>query len=99
LLATTALSTGPVSQPTTDLEQLARSLSQVQDMLERVLTWVRKVKAGEVPGDATLGRYLLDALGAAPEAEENLGFHNSLQVCAFIITRRLDEKRMLTWCT
>jgi translation initiation factor 3 subunit F len=80
LLATTAASGTSTSKPTTDLEQLARSLSQVQDMLTRVLAWVRKVKAGEVPGDAALGRYLLDALGAGPESEEGAGFHNSLQV-------------------
>jgi translation initiation factor 3 subunit F len=51
-------------------------------MLTRVLSWVRRVKAGEAEPDAALGRYLLDALGAGPEAEDGAGFHTSLQVRA-----------------
>jgi translation initiation factor 3 subunit F len=49
-------------------------------MLSRVLTYVRAVIAGEKKGDAAVGRYLMDALGASTEDLEKGGFNSSLQV-------------------
>jgi hypothetical protein len=85
LLATTAFSpNAQTGQPVTDLELLSRSLKGVQDMLDRVLAYVRAVLAGEREGDAAVGRYLMDTLGAAPPLEdgERGGFNASLQVRA-----------------
>jgi hypothetical protein len=86
LLATTAVaSSSTTSQPTTDFEILSRSLNQVSEMLDRVLTYVRSVLAGDVPGDAAIGRYLMDVLGAAPGQDdvERGGFNATLQVREF----------------
>jgi translation initiation factor 3 subunit F len=66
--------------PTTDLAQLEASLEGVLSMLDRVLGYVRGVLAGEQQGDAALGRYLMDAFGAAAEDIEKGGFASSLQV-------------------
>ncbi|KAF8351676.1 JAB1/Mov34/MPN/PAD-1 ubiquitin protease-domain-containing protein [Amanita rubescens] len=68
-----------VSQPVTDLEILEASLNSVSDMLNRVLTYVRAVIAGEKKGDAAVGRYLMDALGSSTEDLEKGGFNSSLQ--------------------
>lgn len=67
------------SQPVTDLELLETTLKNVSDMLDRVLTYVRAVIAGEREGDATVGRYLIDTLGADTEDLEKGGFNSSLQ--------------------
>ena len=42
-------------------------------MLDRVLSYVRAVLAGETPGDAAVGRYLMDAFGAGAEDIEKGG--------------------------
>ena len=63
-----------------DIELLERSLQIVSGMLERVLTYVRAVLAGEVKGDPAVGRYLMDTLGATSENLEKSGFNASLQV-------------------
>jgi translation initiation factor 3 subunit F len=63
----------------TDLAHFAGALAQVQDMLTRVLGWVRRVRAGGAPADAALGRFLLDALGGGPEADEGASLHTTLQ--------------------
>ena len=48
-------------------------------MLDRVLAYVRSVLAGEVKGDAAVGRYLLNTFGASTEELEKGAFHTSLQ--------------------
>ena len=48
-------------------------------MLDRVLSYVQQVLAGEVKGDAAVGRYLMDTLGASTEDLEKGGFNSSLQ--------------------
>lgn len=52
----------------------------VSEMLDRVLTYVRAVLAGEKKGDPAIGRYLMDTLGASTEDLEKGGFNTSLQV-------------------
>jgi translation initiation factor 3 subunit F len=82
LLAITASSASSTSaQPTTEIETLQRSLNNVTEMLDRVLAYVQKVLAGEVKGDAAIGRYLMDTLGAAPGQDdvERSGFNTTLQ--------------------
>ncbi len=49
-------------------------------MLDRVLSYVRSVLAGEVKGDAAVGRYLFDTFGASTEELEKGAFNSSLQV-------------------
>lgn len=66
--------------PATDLDVLERALDGVSDMLDRVLAYVRSVLAGEVKGDAAVGRYLLDTFGASTEELEKGAFNASLQV-------------------
>ena len=47
-------------------------------MLDRVLTYVRSVLAGEVEGDVALGKYLLDTLNTSTKGFEK-GFNTHLQ--------------------
>ena len=54
------------SESSTDLDALAASLKHVQTQLERVLSYVRKVLAGEVEGDKAVGRFLSDTIGVVP---------------------------------
>lgn len=49
-------------------------------MIERVLTYVRSVLAGEIQGDPVVGRYLMDALCTNTEGLDKAGFASSLQV-------------------
>jgi translation initiation factor 3 subunit F len=48
-------------------------------MLDRVLSYVRSVLAGEVKGDAAVGRYLMDTFGASTDELEKGAFNASLQ--------------------
>lgn len=66
--------------PATDLDILERALITVSEMLDRVLAYVRSVLAGEVKGDAAVGRYLMDTFGASTEELEKGAFNSSLQV-------------------
>lgn len=72
-------------QPTTDLEILERSILSVSLMLDRVLAYVRSVLSGETKGDPTVGRYLMDTLGASTGDLEKTGFNSSLQVCIYFL--------------
>lgn len=63
-----------------DLEILERSIVSVSEMLDRVLSYVRSVLAGEKKGDPAIGRYLMDTLGASTDDLEKGGFNASLQV-------------------
>lgn len=54
-------------------------------MLDRVLDYVRAVLAGEKKGDAAVGRYLMDTLGASTHDLEKSGFNTYLQVKCFVL--------------
>ncbi|GAW09153.1 Mov34-domain-containing protein [Lentinula edodes] len=79
LLTSTALSSLPstssssLSSPTTSLETLSSSIENIISMIDRVLTYVRAVLAGEAQGDAAIGRYLMDILGASTEGDADVG--------------------------
>ena len=77
------------SYPATDLDILERALATVSDMLDRVLSYVRSVLAGEVKGDAAVGRYLMDTFGASTEELEKGAFNTSLQVCSLSSRHKL----------
>ncbi|KAK7470348.1 hypothetical protein VKT23_001776 [Stygiomarasmius scandens] len=80
LLASTASSPNSTSsQPVADLEILESAIQNVSNMLDRVLTYVRAVLAGETKGDPAVGRYLMDTLGANTEDLEKGGFNARLQ--------------------
>lgn len=53
-------------------------------MLDRVLSYVRAVLAGEKKGDPAIGRYLMDTLGASTDDLEKGSFNASLQVSAHL---------------
>ncbi|KAG5648835.1 hypothetical protein DXG03_000184 [Asterophora parasitica] len=80
LLTKTAASTNSTTnQPVSDLEILEQSITTVQDMLDRVLSYVQAVLSGEKKGDPAIGRYLMDTLGASTDDLEKGGFNSSLQ--------------------
>ncbi|KAF7352518.1 Eukaryotic translation initiation factor 3 subunit F [Mycena venus] len=83
LLTQTALSpNSTTAQPVTSIANLDATLNTVSQMIDRVLTYVRQVLAGEVEGDKALGRYLMDTLGVAAIGEkgaEDKAFNASLQ--------------------
>ncbi|KAJ3735143.1 JAB1/Mov34/MPN/PAD-1 ubiquitin protease-domain-containing protein [Lentinula guzmanii] len=80
LLTSTALSSSSTSsQPLSDLTILESSIQNVISMIDRVLTYVRAVLAGEAKGDAAIGRYLMDTLGASTDDLEKGGFNGRLQ--------------------
>lgn len=80
-LLTNSLSPSPsITSPSTDLEVLERSVQQVMDMLDRVLTYVKAVLAGETKGDPVVGRYLLDTFSTSTEGLDQGSFTTSLQV-------------------
>ncbi|KAF7332374.1 Eukaryotic translation initiation factor 3 subunit F [Mycena kentingensis (nom. inval.)] len=79
LLSQTALSPNSTfPQPITSLANLDAALASVSEMLDRVLAYVRRVLAGEVPGDKALGRYLMDTLAVNAGAEDK-AFNAALQ--------------------
>jgi len=79
LTNTVASATSTSTQPVSDLEILERSIVSVSEMLDRVLSYVRSVLAGEKQGDPAIGRYLMDTLGASTDDLEKGGFNASLQ--------------------
>ena len=78
--ASSATASPGVTQPVSDLEALDRSIRSVTTMLDRVLSYVRSVLAGEVQGNPAVGRYLLDTFAASTDDLEKGGFDASLQV-------------------
>ena len=76
LLVDLLLSPNP-SSTQTDLDVLASALTDVQNMLNRVLTYVQSVLRGEVVGDKAVGRYLMDVLGTG--VDEDGGWTAGLQ--------------------
>ena len=81
LLVDTANSSSSTSpQPVADLEIIEKAILSVSDMLDRVLSYVRAVLAGEKKGDPAVGRYLMDTLGASTDDLEKGSFNASLQV-------------------
>jgi len=79
LLTTSSSANSTTNQPVADLEILEQSIQNVLEMLERVLVYVRSVVSGEKKGDAALGRYLMDTLGASTDDIEKGGFNACLQ--------------------
>ncbi|PPQ70444.1 hypothetical protein CVT26_013938 [Gymnopilus dilepis] len=80
LLVDTANSSSSTSpQPVADLEIIEKAILSVSDMLDRVLSYVRAVLAGEKKGDPAVGRYLMDTLGASTDDLEKGSFNASLQ--------------------
>lgn len=66
----------------TDLEHVQASVENLQEMLQKCLTYTNKVINGEVPADEATGSYLLDTVSAIPKIDvvqfEKM-FNNSLQ--------------------
>lgn len=70
LLRTAATEPNHTTPVLTDLQNLERSLLDVVSMIERVQTYVQSVINGEIEGDASIGRYLLDTLNTTTEGLE-----------------------------
>lgn len=64
-------------------------------MIDRVLTYVRGVVAGEIKGDAAVGRYLLDTLSTSTEGLDKTGFASSLQVRLLLVIMNVDVMLMV----
>ncbi|KAF7290940.1 Eukaryotic translation initiation factor 3 subunit F [Mycena chlorophos] len=83
LLSQTAAAPNSTSaQPISTLESLDAALTNVSQMIDRVLAYVRRVLAGEIPGDKALGRYLMDTLAVSAIGEkgtEDKAFNAALQ--------------------
>jgi translation initiation factor 3 subunit F len=75
-----ALLTSKDSQvtPESDLNLIQATLTDVLSMIDRVLTYVRRVLSGEIVGDKTVGKLLLDALSTSTKGFEK-GFNAHLQ--------------------
>jgi len=77
--ASSAAAVPGVTRPISDLEALEQSIKSVTAMLDRVLSYVRSVLAGEVQGDPAVGKYLLDTFAASTDNLEKGGFNANLQ--------------------
>jgi hypothetical protein len=68
-----------------DLQNLEQSLIDVVSMIERVQNYVHAVIDGDIKGDPTIGRYLLDTLNTTTEGLEKGKleslFNAHVQVC------------------
>ena len=83
------------SYPATDLDVLEHALVSVSEMLDRVLSYVRSVLAGQVKGDAAVGRYLMDTFGASTEELKRGSFNSSLQVRTLL--RNINIHSVTMW--
>jgi translation initiation factor 3 subunit F len=70
LLRTAAEEPNHTTSVLTDLQNLERSLLDVISMIDRVQAYVQDVVQGEIEGDASIGRFLLDTLNATTEGLE-----------------------------
>lgn len=71
-----------------DMDNLERSIIEVQKMLERVSEYVDNVLAGTVPANNTVGRYLMDTVSIVPKvdaAEFEKMFNSHLQDLLMVI--------------
>jgi translation initiation factor 3 subunit F len=66
------------STPSADLDLLRSQLTSVLEMIDRVLTYVKAVNAGQQKGDTALGKYLLDIFNTSTKGFEK-GFNTHLQ--------------------
>lgn len=81
-LLVNSLSSGTsITSSASNLEVLQSSIQTVMEMLDRVLTYVRSVIAGETKGDPSIGRYLLDTFSISTEGLDQGSFASTLQAC------------------
>lgn len=64
--------------PESDLNLIQTTLTDVIAMIDRVLVYVRRVLSGEIEGDKTVGKLLLDTLSTSTKSFEK-GFNAHLQ--------------------
>ncbi|CCO31886.1 Eukaryotic translation initiation factor 3 subunit F Short=eIF3f [Rhizoctonia solani AG-1 IB] len=65
LLTVASNGTKYTTSPGSELEVLEQAIASVSDMIDRVLAYVKQVVSGEIEGDPSVGRYLLDTLKAS----------------------------------
>ncbi|CAE6531341.1 unnamed protein product [Rhizoctonia solani] len=65
LLNAAVNATKHTASPASELEVLEQAIESVGVMLDRTLAYVKQVLDGEIQGDPTIGRYLLDTLKAS----------------------------------
>ena len=66
-----------------DIDNLEKSILQIQSMLERVSHYVKQVVSGQKEGNNVIGRYLLDTMSFIPNinaADFEKMFNKHLQV-------------------
>jgi len=64
--------------PESDLDLIHSTITDVLSMIDRVLAYVRRVLSGEIEGDRSVGKLLLDALSTSTKGIEK-GFNAHLQ--------------------
>jgi Maintenance of mitochondrial structure and function len=97
LTGTASSQSSTSTQPIADLEIVESSIQSTMAMLDRVLSYVQAVLSGEKQGDAAIGRYLMDTLGASTDDLEKGGFNSSLQVA--LLTPPAKSIDRLMWDT
>lgn len=70
LLRTAAEEPNRTTPVLTDLQNLERSLLDVVSMIDRVQTYVQSILDGDIEGDPSIGRFLLDTLNTTTEGLE-----------------------------
>jgi len=68
LLSSPPDTSGRTAGPTTELDVLEKSIRDISNMIDRVLTYVRGVLSGEKEGNERIGRYLMDTLCETTES-------------------------------
>jgi len=80
--------TDNVATLTSDLANLQGSISKLLELINTVLTYVEKVRDGEIKGDNTIGRFLTKCVSALPKFEpETLDklFNNNVQDLLMVV--------------
>ncbi len=105
-LLVNSLSSGTsLTNSASNLEVLESSIQTVMEMLDRVLTYVRSVIAGETKGDPSIGRYLLDTFSISTEGLDQGSFASTLQVkiqchyfaCCRFLTHKFQDTLMVSY--
>lgn len=71
-----------------DLDHVEEATKATRAMLDKCLQYVSRVVAGEVPGDARIGRFLLDTISAVPKidaAQFEKMFNNVVQDLLMVV--------------
>ncbi|KAK9723011.1 hypothetical protein K7432_002261 [Basidiobolus ranarum] len=69
ILSLTKESPKSTSSIVSDMDNLERAIVMLQEMLERVVTYVDSVLEGKTPANNTIGRFLMDTVSVVPKID------------------------------